>query len=278
MDENGNQLQSEIDDNGAYEEIPIENTSIYLGLPIRFSKDECSLHGKGVIQSMKENIKRLGQSSLNIAHNLEGVKFMELPGIGYRVMCADLTDADMEKFDGWLRGEIARWLRIHGVPIGTFGVSWRDGGFTIPCLQERENTMAIRTVSDIMRSADSRFKKMMDLFEREQAEVIGMRWAERKNSNGTQDVLMREGVGPDRRTYPQAKMQSIFPRAFRASQLSDISVSIKKLNPHLNHELATAFINCKLSRPAMCITQKVIRKVHFAAFRNKVTASPGWID
>jgi hypothetical protein len=78
--------------------IPIQEASIYLGLPIGADKEECSMHGKGVIASMKDHIVKLGKSNLNIAQKMEGVKFMELPRIDYRMMRADLKKSDLESF------------------------------------------------------------------------------------------------------------------------------------------------------------------------------------
>jgi hypothetical protein len=87
------------------EEIPVQEASIYLGLPIGADKEECSMHGKRVLISMKDHIIKLGKSNLNIVQKMEGIKFMELPRIDYRMMCADLNPSDLRAFDCWLRGQ-----------------------------------------------------------------------------------------------------------------------------------------------------------------------------
>jgi hypothetical protein len=43
------------------EEFPIECISIYLELPIGFEREECKLHGKGVLESTREDINQLWQ-------------------------------------------------------------------------------------------------------------------------------------------------------------------------------------------------------------------------
>jgi hypothetical protein len=53
------------------------------------------MHGKRMIASMKDHIIKLGKSNLNIAQKMEGVKFMELPRIDYRMMRADLKKSDL---------------------------------------------------------------------------------------------------------------------------------------------------------------------------------------
>jgi hypothetical protein len=98
MDGRGMQTIEEMNKVCTMEEIPVQEASIYSGLPIGFNKEECSLHGALVLESMKENIRGLGKSNLNITQKLEGTNFMELPRIDYRMMCADLKESDLGKF------------------------------------------------------------------------------------------------------------------------------------------------------------------------------------
>jgi hypothetical protein len=87
-------------------------------MPIGADKEECSQHGKRVIVSMKDHIIKLGKSNLNMAQKMEGVKFMELPRIDYRMMCADLKASDLESSDRWLRGQVNGWFQeYHGETV-----------------------------------------------------------------------------------------------------------------------------------------------------------------
>jgi hypothetical protein len=134
-------------------------------------------------------------------------------------------------------------------------MSWRDGGFTLPSLRERQNTTIIRTICDITTSNDPQIRKMMAVFEEEQAEKYGMHIAEREDPSLDKGFLRWTGRNPDWREFPVAKLQSIFPRAFKAVQESDISVYVRDGKAHLAHDIAESFIVSKFSRPAMWITQ-----------------------
>jgi hypothetical protein len=259
-------------------EIPVQEASIYLGLPIGADKEECSLHGKRVIASMKDHIIRVGKFNLNIAQKMEGVKFMELPRIDYRMMCADLKKSYLESFDSWLRGQVQSWFHMRGIPQGMAGMSWRDGGFTLPSLQERQNTMVIRTICDIMTSKDPQIKLMMTVFEEEQARKYNMEIAERINPEDNKGFLRWTGQNPDWREYPVAKLQSIFPPAFKAVQESDISVYIADGKAHRHHDSAESFTVSKFSRPSMWVAEIVMRPIHGEAFKTKVMASRGWYE
>jgi hypothetical protein len=135
------------------------------------------------------NIRRFGRTNLTIAQKLEGVGFMELPRIDYRMMCSDSKASDLDSFDAWLRWKVSSWLHLTGIPVGVPGMSWRDGGFTLTSLRERQNTMIIRTICDIMTSADRDATKMMEYFEEEQEFLWEMSITEREITGDVAGVL-----------------------------------------------------------------------------------------
>jgi hypothetical protein len=110
---------------------------------------------------MKENIVQIGRSRLNLTYRLHAIKTFELPRIDFRMMCGDITQSDLRDFDRWLRGQISTWLHTPGIIAETFLMSWRDGGFTIPSLEERQYTVLIRTILDMMSTSDIQLLKIM---------------------------------------------------------------------------------------------------------------------
>jgi hypothetical protein len=119
---------------GDKEEIPLETSSLYLGTTTSFNREDDANHGKHSLESMKENIEQIGQSRLNLTYRMHAIKTFELPRIDFRMMCGDITQSDLRRFDRWLRGKISGWLKTPGIVVETFLMSWRDGGFTIPSL------------------------------------------------------------------------------------------------------------------------------------------------
>jgi hypothetical protein len=94
MDKRGMPIEDAMDDFCHPEEIPTQEASVHLGLPIGFDKEDCSVQGRLILTSMKDHIISLGKSNLNIAQKMEGIRFMELPRIDYRMMCGDLSKTD----------------------------------------------------------------------------------------------------------------------------------------------------------------------------------------
>jgi hypothetical protein len=103
-----------------------------------------------------------------------------------------------------------------------------------------------------------------------------MEIAERLNPEDDKGFLRWTGENPDWRTIPVTKMQSIFPRAFKAVQESDISVYIKDGKAFLRHDRAESFTVSKYSRPAMRITQSVQRPIHADIFRERNISAVGF--
>jgi hypothetical protein len=208
---------------------------------------------------------------------MEGTKFHELPRIDYRMMCADLEDRDLRNFDQWPRGTVSKWLRLTGIPTCVNGMSWRDGGLTIPASEGGQCTMIIRTLCDVMRSGDPGVRKLMRQFEKEQGEALGFTIQDRLPDEDKGFMRWANVNAPDMRKWPNVKMQSIFTRAYKACQLTDIRVWIEEDGGvQLMHDLATPFRECKITRPAMWITQDVMRKTHLLSFKNSVQTSQGW--
>jgi hypothetical protein len=48
---------------------------------------------------MQENIDQIGRSRLNITQKMHAIKTFELPRIDFRMMCGDLTQSDLRRFD-----------------------------------------------------------------------------------------------------------------------------------------------------------------------------------
>jgi hypothetical protein len=245
---------------------------------------------------MRENIEQIGASRLNITQKLHAIKTFELPRIDFRMMCGDITQSDLRSFDSWLRGQIASWLGTRNIVIEAFLMSWRDGGFTIPSLEERQHTMIIRTILDVMSTSDRTLLKIMRQFEKEEAEVYGCTIAERQQEEG--GFLRGDGPLPDLRSSsrkpsgeldaPQPEGErtlhptllkdlSVFPRALKAMQELGLSICMNDVTPCLRHvKLGKDFTSSKITRPAMWITQEVVRKLAFHSFHNAAQCSAAW--
>jgi hypothetical protein len=257
-----------IDQWGADGEIRTETSSLYLGTTIAFNKEDEAKHGKHIIESIQENIEAIGRSRLNLTQKLHAIKTFELPRIDFRMMNGDIFQSDLREFDSWLRGQIMRWLKIQGIATEVFLMSWRDGGFTLPSLEERQYTMVIRTLLDIMATTDTDLLNIMRQFEKEEAERYGCTVVDRKEDEG--GFMRWDGRLPDVRTHMLGPIDdefhtphpgekklpkllkddlSIFPRALRACQELGLSIWMSNTSPLLKHkDLGIDFTSSKISR------------------------------
>jgi hypothetical protein len=82
----------------------------------------------------------------------------------------------LDAWDAQLRGIVSNWFKVKNLPTEIFQMSWRDGGFSFPSLRERQNTLVIRTVLDMITSPDPITRALMRQFEIEQAGNCGIEW------------------------------------------------------------------------------------------------------
>jgi hypothetical protein len=80
---------------------------IYLGMPIGFNKFESSKHGQEVLASVMEDVRNIGRLRLKLVQNVHALKTFVFPRIDYRMMCADLTKAHLDRWDSQLRGVVS---------------------------------------------------------------------------------------------------------------------------------------------------------------------------
>jgi hypothetical protein len=156
-------IHTDVGDEG----IPMEIVSICLGMPIGFNKFENTKHCQEVLASMMEDVRNIGRSRLKLIQKMHTLNTFVFPRIYYRMMCPDLMKIYLEQWDSQLRIIMSEWFRIQNIPVELLQMSWRDGGFSLPSLRERHNTMVIRTMLDMLTSPDQATRKLMRQFEKE---------------------------------------------------------------------------------------------------------------
>jgi hypothetical protein len=187
------------------------------------------------------------------------------------------------------------WLKMPGIATEVFLMSWHDGGFTVPSLEERQYTMIIRTFLDVTSTTDREILAIMREFEKEEAERRGCTVMERKEDSG--GFMRSEGALPDVRTHAGPPIDelhtpapgekelpkilredlSIFPRTLRACQELGLAIWMTDITPRLRHkDLNIDFTTSKISRPAMWITLEVVRKLALNSFKSFIQCSKGW--
>jgi hypothetical protein len=140
------------------------------------------------------------------------------------MMRADLTRTHLDTWDSQLRGIVSEWFKVKNIPVEIFEMSWRDGGFSFPSLRERQNTLVMRTILDMITSPDDITRKLMRQSEIEQARNCGIEWKERPPHHNNRGYLNWNPTTDQQKWRAGAPTQSIFPRAFQAHQEDDISL------------------------------------------------------
>jgi hypothetical protein len=239
---------------------------------------------------MMENIEFIGNSRLRLTQKTHAVKAFEIPRIDLRMMCADIYQSDLRKFDSWMRGKTMGWLKLHGIPREVFLMSWKDSRFTLPSLEERQQIMVIRTILDMFCSTDTELVQLMRQVDTEESEIYHCGIVERQGDLG--GFLRWDSELPDLRTRLKKENitedevnslsvfrhdLSILPLALRAFQDLDLNIWVTGTTAHLAHKtLRMSFDSSKITRPTTWIIQEIIRKGALNSFKRSDMCSQGW--
>jgi ribonuclease HI len=154
----------------------------------------------------------------------------------------------------------------------------------------------------MMSTTDVQLLKIMRQFEKEEAAVYDCTIEERDpNSKEEGGGFLRWfGPIPDLRSHTPRDMGnveyeqyqhpgetelhdvlqkdlSIFPRALKATQELGLSIWMNDCTPCLRHKgFAVDFTSSKISRPAMWITQEIVRRTAWHSFQNAAKCAPNW--
>ena len=111
-------------------------------------------------------LEKVLNSELAINQKLHAIKTFVIPHLDFRFLNTDMSRSRIKQLNKKIRGSIARMFRIKGLPKVNVHTSWRDGGLSIPSLQDRQDVLCIRAFHQMYTSSDETtrelFKMMID--------------------------------------------------------------------------------------------------------------------
>jgi hypothetical protein len=124
------------------------------------------------------------QARLKSTQQFHAIKSFELRRIDFIMMCGDICRSDLKRFDERPRGEVSRCLGVRGINTKVFQMSWRDGGFALSSLEDRQYTVLTRTILDMFVSRDPAVRNLMTQMEMEERTVWNWKIEERTDDTG----------------------------------------------------------------------------------------------
>jgi hypothetical protein len=129
---------------------PIPNLTLaqslkYLGtavVPRRTVKLEA---GEARLTEMKIRLKKITESPLLIAQNIDAMKIFVLPMLDFMMLNGDVGEKQLMKMDKHIRGRVDELLKVRGLPVECPHASWRQGGLSSPSLVDRRRVPMIRS-------------------------------------------------------------------------------------------------------------------------------------
>jgi hypothetical protein len=136
----------------------------YLGTAVAARRNIKLQATNAIFDEMKILVRKIIGSALSVVQKIDAIKTFVIPHFDFLMLNGEVSKVELNKLDSYIRGKINEMLRLPGLPQESHHMSWRDGGFSIPSLCDRQNVLSICSLSHMILSKDPNIQAMTHAF------------------------------------------------------------------------------------------------------------------
>ena len=106
-------------------------------------------------------LEKVTSSPLTINQKLHAIKTFVIPHLDFRFLNTEVSTRATARLDKRIRGRINKMFKVSGIPVANIHASWRDGGLSIPSLQDRQDVLCIRAFQQMYESSDETVRELL---------------------------------------------------------------------------------------------------------------------
>jgi hypothetical protein len=141
------------------EYVKIDEVIEYLGTPIGARKNAKLNFAESKVENFRKYLRRIMQSGLKISQKINAIKTFIAPQLDFYLMNGQIRVSDLKELDVEVRRVINEALKGPRLPIDYYYTSWKDGGASLVCLEERKEVMTITNLAHLLGSQDDLTRK-----------------------------------------------------------------------------------------------------------------------
>ena len=191
-----------------------EGTIRYLGAPIAASKSIKMKSNRMSEAEFYDKLHKITRSNLAIVQKIHAIKTFLLPKLEYACATSIYAVKTLERMDKHVRKEVSKMIG-GTLPIGAIHSSTKDGGLGIPSLQQKQDVAVVRTFLALLKSPDSRIKRLIKKSLKDERNRRGIPEADKQRFFNWQAETLDGTSGTN----------SITARCFRATQRLQIGIT-----------------------------------------------------
>ena len=194
--------------------VSLLDTTQYLGAAIGVLGTKRMRTKIKLLEKAEEDVALIATSCLKDNQVIDAIRRFILPRMEYAMMSGTCPKKKIKQLDTRIRGIIDHRLKATGLPVDLFYSNWRDGGLSLPRLEERQAELTLDTYVRIYDSSDGQTR---NIFRHCVADEMAMRGLERDESSTNLNIkITDDGTPRSRGTH------NLLPRAMKAMKFLQI--------------------------------------------------------
>ena len=136
----------------------------YLGAPIAAKKNSRVKFAGLLIEHIRIQLSRIKASGITLAQKFHAIKAHLIPQMDHLIRVGQIPLKSFKKLDREIRGAINNDLIRSPLPKPIFYTDWHDGGFSLPCLHQRQLILQIATFTSLCNSPNEEVREWTQTF------------------------------------------------------------------------------------------------------------------
>ena len=141
--------------------LTLAESTRYLGSPLASNSRTRMKANEIHVKETEVLLEKVKASRLTINQKLHALKTFVIPHLDFRFLNTEMQRKSISNLDKKIRASVNEMMHIKGLPIANIHASWRDGGLSVPALQDRQDVLCIRAFQQMH---DSNDPTVRDLF------------------------------------------------------------------------------------------------------------------
>jgi hypothetical protein len=191
---------------------------MYLGSTIGGSHTERAKPVNVRLATMRDVLLKICNSDLIVVQKPDALRNFVMPMVNFLLYSGESHAGALRKFDQFVHRTVTDWIGGKGIPEPFFHMSWRDGGLGLASLRERQDSLLVRAVAQMLKTPDEELSLIVHRFADE----------ERQNRNCMEDeeVGYLNWGGSERKNKARIRTTTIFEKARGAVKRLGIKLKI----------------------------------------------------
>ena len=141
--------------------LSLDESMQYLGVSVAARRKIRFKNNEAAVETFTATLEKIRKSPLTITQKIHAIRMFLMPTLDYVLLNGEMRKTTATRLDKRVRATIGSLLEARGIPKAQIHASWKDGGMSIPSIEDRQKVLTIRSFLQMVNSKDNNVKLMM---------------------------------------------------------------------------------------------------------------------